>query len=97
MYRIILLVVILVVFLLGLIFHLQNDHLVEFNYIIGSIEYHFSVFMVLSFSAGAVLGVCAMLSIMARLQNRIRKLNKQINLQNKEVSNLRSIPFREAK
>ena len=97
MYRFILLVVVLVVFLLGLIFHLQNDHLVEFNYFTGSIEYHFSVFMVLSFSAGAVLGVCTMLSIIARMQNRIRKLNKQVKLQNMEVSNLRSVPFREAK
>ncbi|MDX1518660.1 MAG: LapA family protein [Gammaproteobacteria bacterium] len=95
MIRIVLLSVILVVFLLGLVFHLQNDHLVVFNYFLGSIEYYFSVFMVLGFISGALLGVCAMMTVVLRLQNRVRKLNKQISLRDKEVTNLRSIPYRE--
>ncbi|MCG8324956.1 MAG: LapA family protein [Thiotrichales bacterium] len=95
MYRIVLIVVVLLVFIPGLIFHLQNDHLVAFNYYIGSVEYHFSVFMVLSFIAGAIIGVCAMMAMVVQLQNRIRKLSKQMRLRDKEVSNLRSIPYRE--
>lgn len=97
MNRIILTIVILVVFLCGLVFHIQNDHLVKFNYYLGSIEYHFSVFVVLAFIFGAIAGVGAMLTLVFQLQNRNRKLSKQIKLRDKEVSNLRSIPYKESR
>ncbi len=97
MHRVILIIVILAVFLLGLVFHLQNDQPVVFNYYIGSIELPFSVFMVLGFTVGVIFGTVAMLSMVLRLQNNIRKLNKQIKLRDREVSNLRSIPYSETK
>lgn len=96
MSRILLIVVILLVFTLGLVFHLQNNHLVMFHYLVGTVEYHFSVFMVLSFTLGALLGVSVMMTIVVQLKHRIRKLNQQIRMRDKEVTNLRSIPYRQS-
>lgn len=95
MFRLLLIVVIFLVFMLGLVFHLQNDHLVIFNYLLGSVEYHFSVFMVLSFTTGALLGVAAMMTIVMRLKTRVRRLTRQVRARDTEVTNLRSIPYRQ--
>ncbi len=95
MLRIVIFVIVVIVFILGLGFHLQNDHLVEFRFYTGAVEYPLSVFLVLAFITGTVCGVSAMLKLVIQLQARNRKLKKEMRLREQEVSNLRSIPYKQ--
>ncbi len=96
MYRFLLIILAILVCLAGLSFHLKNEHLVKLDFYLGSIEYHFSVFVLVSIIIGVLLGILAMLPKFLNLKRQNMKLSKQVELQNKEVKNLRAIPIKDS-
>jgi len=95
MSRLLKLSLVLVVFLIGLAFHLRNDHFVQFNYYVGSVDLPFSFFMVLALACGALLGVLACMPLVVRLKRENVKLAKQASLAAREINNLRVIPVKD--
>lgn len=96
MYRFLLFILAVLVCLAGLSFHLRNEQLVHLDFYLGSLEYHFSVFILVSIIAGALLGILAMVPKYLSLKRQNMKLSKQLQLQNKEVNNLRAIPIKDS-
>ncbi len=95
MSRIAKLVLVVVVLLLGLIFHLKNNQLIELNYYLGSIELSLSLLVVLVLCVGAFLGVMASLPVIIKLKRSQMKLNRQIENREKEINNLRVLPIKD--
>ncbi|MCS3902291.1 uncharacterized membrane protein YciS (DUF1049 family) [Methylohalomonas lacus] len=96
MSRLLKLSLVLVVFLIGLAFHLRNDQFVNFNYYLGSFDLPFSFFMVLALALGAVLGVLACMPLVLTLKRENMKLSKQASLAAREINNLRVIPVKDS-
>lgn len=96
MSRLLKLCLVLVIFLIGLAFHLRNDQFVNFDYYLGSLDLPFSFFVVLALAFGALLGVLACLPLIARLKRENVKLSKQATLAAREIDNLRVIPVRDS-
>lgn len=96
MSRLLKLSLVLVVFLIGLAFHLRNDQFVNFNYYLGSFDLPFSFFMVLALGLGAVLGVLACMPLVLTLKRENMKLSKQVSLAAREIDNLRVIPVKDS-
>ncbi len=96
MSRLLKLSLVLVVFLVGLAFHLRNDQFVNFNYYLGSFDLPFSFFMVLALGLGAVLGVLACMPLVLTLKRENMKLSKQASLAAREIDNLRVIPVKDS-
>lgn len=96
MSRLLKLSLVLVVFLIGLAFHLRNDQFVNFNYYLGSIDLPFSFFIVVALALGALLGILASLPLVMRLKSENRKLSKQATLATREINNLRVIPVKDS-
>ncbi|MDZ7735802.1 MAG: LapA family protein [Gammaproteobacteria bacterium] len=95
MSRLLKLSLVLVVFLVGLAFHLRNDQFVNFNYYVGSIDLPFSFFMVAALGCGALLGVLACMPMIVSLKRENMKLSKQASLAAREINNLRVIPVKD--
>ena len=95
MSRIARLILVLAILLLGLIFHLKNNQIIELHYYLGSIELSLSLLVVLVLCVGAFLGVLASLPIIFRLKRNQMKLQKQIHNSEKEINNLRVLPVKD--
>lgn len=95
MSRIARLILVLAILLLGLIFHLKNNQMIELNYYLGSIELSLSLLVVLILCIGSFLGVMASLPIIIRLKRSQMKLQKQIQNSEKEINNLRVLPVKD--
>jgi uncharacterized integral membrane protein len=85
----------LVIFMLGLAFHLKNDHPVSFNYYVGSIDLPFSFFLVTALATGAVLGVLACVPLILGLRRENSRLARAARLAGQELNNLRVIPVKD--
>ena len=96
MYRFLLIVLVVLVCLAGLAFHLRNEQIVALDFYLGTIEYHFSVFILVSIIIGALLGILAVVPKYLSLKRQNLKLSKQLKLQNREVNNLRAIPIKDS-
>lgn len=96
MSRLLKLSLVLVVFIIGLAFHLRNDQFVNFNYYLGSFDLPFSFFMVLALGLGAVLGVLACMPLVIMLKRENMKLSRQASLASREINNLRVIPVKDS-
>ena len=95
MSQILKLCVILLVMLIGVAFHLVNDQSVELNYYLGMIELPFSFVVAAAVCLGAVLGILASLPILFRLKRENYKLGKQVQVGERELNNLRTIPIKD--
>lgn len=96
MSRLLKLSLVLVVFLIGLAFHLKNDHYVSFNYYLGSIDLPFSFFVVSALALGAMLGVLACMPLVLTLKRENMKLSRRASLAAREIDNLRVIPVKDS-
>jgi len=95
MSRFISLLLVLAVILSGLAVHLRNDQPVLFDYYLGSVELPFSLFIILSLCAGALLGILASLPHLFRLKREKARLLRQVRLAEKELDNLRIDPVKD--
>lgn len=83
----------LLIIFFGLAFHIKNDLPVTLDFYVRSINLPLSWVVVIAFSAGAVLGLMAMLNTIVRLRRKIRRLTKKHEMAAKEIVNLRAIPI----
>jgi putative membrane protein len=95
MARIFSFIVILLLIILGLFFGNINAEAVRLDYYWGNVSMPLSLALVLSLLCGAVLGVLASLTVVVRLRHKISRLNKEIKTAEKEVINLRTLPFKD--
>lgn len=86
---------ILLVMLVGAAFAVMNAEPVNLNYYFGSRELPLSVVLVGAVCIGAVLGILAGLTTMARLKRENAELHRQAKLASQEVNNLRTIPLKD--
>lgn len=80
------LIIVLFVFIFGLVFHLNNNQLVEFDYYFNSLNLSLSLLVILFFLMGAVLGVLVNVFTIVKLKRQKAKLEKRI-LKNKKNIN----------
>ena len=95
MYRYFLIIISVLICIIGISFHLRNDHLVTLDYYLGSFDYYFSVFIIVSIIIGVVLGIILSLPKLLLLKQENKKLQKQIDIKDKEVNNLRTLPIKD--
>jgi uncharacterized integral membrane protein len=83
----------LLIIFFGLAFHIKNDLPVTLDFYVWSRDIPLSWVVVITFSAGAILGLMVMLNNILRLQREIRRLTKKHEMATKEIVNLRAIPI----
>ena len=93
--RLLLFLAALAVFLLGLLFHTRNGHLVTLDYYLGTVQLPLSLLSVLLLLAGAVLGMFSCLVMVLRLRQENRRLRRHLEQSAKEVENLRALPIKD--
>jgi uncharacterized integral membrane protein len=94
MTRLIQIVFLLLMLLIGMAFHVNNDAPVILDFGISTISVpHLSWVVVGAFAVGALLGIVVMLNKNLRLLSQIRRLQKQHDIASKEIVNLRAIPI----
>jgi putative membrane protein len=95
MSRILKLAFIVLVLLVGLAFHLRNDHTVGLDYYLGVINLPFSLYVIAALCLGAILGVASVLPRYLWLKRENARLQRRIGVTEKELDNLRVIPVRD--
>ena len=95
MSRIAKMILVLIVLLIGLIFHLKNNQIIELNYYLGAIELSLSLLVVLFLCLGACLGILASLPNIIRLKTKQMQLQRHIENSEKEINNLRVLPVKD--
>ena len=95
MVRIVYLFIFLVLVIFGIVFAVLNAEPVNLNYYFGSKEVALSLILVLAMIVGAILGIIASASMIISNRREVMKLRKSVELAEKEVTNLRSIPIRD--
>ena len=94
--NIVTLVVLLVIFVLGLSFAVENAHEVQFNFFVGSRELALSALLVVAVFIGTVLGALVSFVPVMRMKNQIRRLRKREAVAQEEIRNLRTMPLKDA-
>lgn len=88
-------VFLIVLFILGLIFAGLNADLVSVNYYWGIKRLPLSLLAILSFILGGLLGLLTALITYVKLKYANRRLRHRLILVEKELSNLRALPFKD--
>ncbi len=95
MSRLLKLILILFVVLIGVVFHLRNDQRIALDYLLGSTEFYFSIWIVTALALGVILGMVSSLPVIIKLKRDNVKLQRQVNVSEKEINNLRVIPVKD--
>ena len=95
MLKIIYIAVIVLLVITGLVFAVLNAEPVQFNYYFNSIDIPLSLSMLVAMIVGAILGVLASAGAILRQKREIHRLRKAVEMAEKEVNNLRSLPLRD--
>jgi putative membrane protein len=95
MVKIVYLFLFLVLVIFGIVFAVLNADPVQLNYYFGSKDVALSLVLVLAMIVGALLGVIASASMIISNRREVVKLRKAVQIAEKEVANLRSIPIRD--
>lgn len=95
MLKIIYIAVIVLLVITGLVFAVLNAEPVQFNYYFDSLSIPLSLSMLVAMIFGAILGVLASAGVILRHKREIARLRKAVDVAEKEVNNLRSIPLRD--
>jgi putative membrane protein len=97
MKRILYLILFIVVLVVGLTFALQNSQSVAINYYF-DIKWQgpLAVFLLLALAVGSVLGFLASLGYVIRVRHQVNRSRREIRKMEQEITNLRSLPIRDA-
>ena len=95
MTRFISIIFIVVILLLVLLFTLLNAEPVSLNYYLGQVEQPLALILVVTFVAGALIGLLTSVVMILSARHDVSKLRKQIKQTEQEVMNLRSIPIKD--
>ncbi|EDP46805.1 LapA family protein [Rickettsiella grylli] len=85
----------IVLFIFGLIFAGLNADLVSVNYYLGTQRIPLSLLAILSFVFGGLLGLLTAFITYIKLKYANRRLRHRLNLVEKELANLRALPFKD--
>jgi uncharacterized integral membrane protein len=85
----------LLLFIFGLIFAGLNADLVSINYYFGTKRLPLSLLTILSFILGGLLGLLTACITYIKLKYVDRRLRHRLNLVEKELVNLRALPFKD--
>ncbi len=97
MSRVISLILIAIFVLLGLAFAVVNAKPVELNYFLGVREVPLAMVLVLSLVLGAIMGFVFSLDMVIRLKRETLRLRRQLQMADKEVVNLRTMPIKDTR
>jgi len=86
---------ILLILLLVLLFTTLNAEPVSLNYYLGQIEQPLALILVVTFVAGALIGLLSSVLVILSSRHEVSKLRKQIKHTEQELMNLRSIPIKD--
>ena len=95
MKRIISFIIILILVLTGILFAVLNSQNVQLNYYFGSKDMALSLLLIITIIFGTLLGILVSAGHLLRARHDISRLKKTIQLAEKEVSNLRTIPIKD--
>ncbi len=87
--------IMLVVVLFGLSFALLNSDPVTFNFYVGTVQLELSVILVITFAAGALLGVLTSFGIILKSKRQVSKIKKEMKNSTKELNSLRAVSVKE--
>jgi uncharacterized integral membrane protein len=88
-------VFLILLFVLGLIFAGLNADLVNINYYFGTQRLPLSLLTLLSFILGGLLGLLTAFITYVKLKYANRRLRYRLSLVEKELANLRALPFKD--
>lgn len=86
---------VILVMVVGLAFHLRNDHPVELDFYLGIISLPFSMYVFGMLCIGVLLGLLSVLPKLFWLKRENGRLQRHIRVNEKELNNLRVIPVRD--
>jgi len=86
---------IVLILLLVLLFTLLNAESVSLNYYLGEVEQPLALILVVTFVAGALIGLLSSIVAILSSRHEVSKLRKHIKHTEQEVMNLRSIPIKD--
>ncbi len=86
---------VLLVLVFGLFFGLLNAEPVHVDYYFGSRDLPLSFVLVVMLVIGALTGAVAGLGMVLRTKREVYRLRREIRVAEKELTNLRSLPFKE--
>lgn len=95
MLKIIYIAVIVLLVITGLVFAVLNAEPVQFNYYFDSLSIPLSLSLLAAMIVGAILGVLASAGVILRHKREVLRLRKAVDIAEKEVNNLRSLPLRD--
>ncbi len=86
---------IVLILLLVLLFTSLNADPVSLNYYLGQVEQPLALILVVTFVAGALIGLFSSVVVILSSRHEVSSLRKQIKQTEQEVMNLRSIPIKD--
>jgi len=86
---------VLLVLVIGLAFHLRNDQLVNLDFYLGIVSLPFSFYVIAALCIGALLGGLSVLPRLLWLKRENARLKKHLQVNEKELNNLRVIPVKD--
>ncbi|MGE0081086.1 MAG: lipopolysaccharide assembly LapA domain-containing protein [Thiohalomonadaceae bacterium] len=95
MKRLLALVVLLFVVALGLSFAAVNTESVTVHFYVGDLNAPLSLVIVIALAFGALLGILASLGVVLSTRFEASSLRKRVNLCERELKNLRELPFKD--
>lgn len=81
--------------LTGILFAVLNSQYVQLNYYFGSKDLALSLLLIMTIIFGTLLGILVSAGHLLKARHDISRLKKGIQLAEKEVSNLRTIPIKD--
>ncbi len=88
-------IVFVVVLVTGLLLFTRNNQVIFFDFLVGKVDLPLSLLLLGALCLGAALGMLSMLSVLLRLRQQKSRLQRQAQLAEKEINNLRVLPLRD--
>lgn len=95
MKRVVYLFIAMVIIVIGIYFAVLNADSITLKYPFGSMDIPLSFLLVIAMIIGAIMGVAASASLFVSSRREVARLKKAVEVAEKEVNNLRSIPLRD--
>ena len=95
MKKLVLIILFLAILLASALFFSQNDSLVTVDYILSEYTLPLNWLMIGLFVLGFTVGYLVIFVNLMNSKLRLAKSNRQVNLKDKEIKNLRNLPLKE--
>lgn len=93
--RIINFIFILLIIIFGITFAILNSASVTLNYYIGQLSTPLSLILVIAFAVGCFVGIVVGIGLFIKMKVANYHLQQRLNLAEKEIKNLRTIPLQD--